>query len=93
MGIYETQSDGRPQLRAHPGNTLSSSPVSDIDAFPGDHEIGALGIVVSNGNMLAFHELHDGLVSHVYGDDRRLLGGLMAKALKIVRDSLRGGQP
>lgn len=40
----------------------ASALVGDIVSFPGDHEIGALGIVVGNGNMLAFHELHDGLV-------------------------------
>lgn len=31
----------------------------DVVSFPCDHELGALGIAVGNGNMLAFHELHE----------------------------------
>lgn len=33
--------------------------MGDVVAFASDHEIGALGIVTGNGNMLAFHEAHD----------------------------------
>lgn len=33
--------------------------LGDIVSFAGEHPIGALGIVVGNGNMMAFHELHD----------------------------------
>lgn len=32
--------------------------IGDIVSFACDHEIGALGIAVGNGNMLAFHESH-----------------------------------
>lgn len=32
--------------------------IGDVVSFASDHEIGALGIVVGNGNMMAFHELH-----------------------------------
>lgn len=32
--------------------------IGDIVSFPCDHELGALGIYVGNGNMLAFHEAH-----------------------------------
>lgn len=38
---------------------LAYALLGDIVSFACDHEIGALGIVVGNGNMLAFHELHD----------------------------------
>lgn len=31
----------------------------DIVAFSSDDPVGAIGIVVGNGNMLAFHEDHD----------------------------------
>jgi hypothetical protein len=34
--------------------------IGDLVSFPSDHAIGALGIVLGNGNMLAFHEDHDG---------------------------------
>jgi hypothetical protein len=33
--------------------------IGDVVTFASDHPIGALGIVAGNGNMLAFHELHD----------------------------------
>ena len=33
--------------------------IGDIVSFPCDHPIGALGIVIGNGNMLAFHEAHE----------------------------------
>lgn len=33
--------------------------IGDIVSFPCEHPIGALGIVVGNGNMLAFHEAHE----------------------------------
>lgn len=33
--------------------------VGDVVSFDADHEIGALGIVVGNGNMLAFHEAQE----------------------------------
>lgn len=39
--------------------TPASALLGDIVSFPSDHEIGALGIVVGNGNMMAFHEAHD----------------------------------
>lgn len=34
----------------------------DLVSFASDHPIGAIGIVVDNGNMMAFHEDHPGLV-------------------------------
>lgn len=40
----------------------------DVVSFPSDHDIGALGIVVGNGNMLAFHEMHEGLVHMTMGE-------------------------
>lgn len=33
--------------------------IGDIVSFAADHALGALGIVVGNGNMLAFHEARD----------------------------------
>ncbi len=33
--------------------------MGDIVSFQSDHPIGALGIIVGNGNMMAFHESHD----------------------------------
>lgn len=30
--------------------------IGDVVSFASDHEIGALGLAVGNGNMLAFHE-------------------------------------
>ena len=31
----------------------------DVVSFPCDHALGALGVAVGNGNMLAFHEAHE----------------------------------
>lgn len=33
--------------------------MGDIVTFASEHPIGALGIVIGNGNMLAFHESHE----------------------------------
>ncbi|MGV3481488.1 MAG: DUF6950 family protein [Sphingobium sp.] len=41
--------------------------IGDLVSFPSDHAIGALGIVLGNGNMLAFHEDHDGPVVMTMG--------------------------
>ncbi len=32
--------------------------VGDIVSFAADHPLGAIGLVVGNGNMMAFHEAH-----------------------------------
>lgn len=34
--------------------------VGDIVSFPADADVGAIGIVIGNGNMLAFHESAEG---------------------------------
>lgn len=34
--------------------------VGDIVSFPSDADVGAIGIVIGNGNMLAFHEAAEG---------------------------------
>lgn len=47
--------DGHGFERIAPASAL----IGDVVSFPCDHEIGALGIVVGNGNMLAFHEAHE----------------------------------
>lgn len=55
---YETlpeAMDGHGFERIPPARAL----LGDIVSFPCEHPIGALGIVIGNGNMLAFHELHD----------------------------------
>lgn len=39
--------------------TPASALMGDIVSFPSDETFGALGIVIGNGNMLAFHEAHD----------------------------------
>lgn len=36
----------------------ASALIGDVVSFASDHAIGALGIVVGNGNMMAFHEAH-----------------------------------
>lgn len=34
--------------------------IGDIVSFPSDADVGAIGIVIGNGNMLAFHEAVEG---------------------------------
>ncbi|MDQ5915939.1 MAG: hypothetical protein QG584_1832 [Pseudomonadota bacterium] len=54
---YETlpdAMDGHGFTRIAPAFAL----IGDVVSFASDHPIGALGIVVGNGNMMAFHELH-----------------------------------
>jgi hypothetical protein len=47
--------DGIGLTRIAPAAALTG----DIVSFAADHEIGGLGIVLGNGNMLAFHESQD----------------------------------
>jgi hypothetical protein len=50
-----TAMDGQGFERIAPAFAL----IGDVVSFASDHEIGALGIVVGNGNMMAFHESHE----------------------------------
>lgn len=63
---YETLTDamdGHGFARIAPAACL----LGDVVSFPCDHPIGALGIVVGNGNMMAFHELHESPVFMTMG--------------------------
>lgn len=55
---YETLMDALDGLgleRIAPAAAL----LGDVVSFDSGHKIGALGVVVGNGNMLAFHESHE----------------------------------